>query len=674
MDKLLKVIVALSAIDKMSSVIKQATTNSISDIDKLKKSSADAFGKGSSMLAAGAAITASLAPAVSAFSQLEDANTELKAAMMDSNGNVGKDFEAMTKLAEQLGDKLPGTTADFDHMFEVLKNNGIESATILNGVGKSAAYLAVAIKKPYEDAAKFAAKMKEATGVADSEMMGFLDTIARIKNVGVDTDEMQYAFGRSAGALKLMGLQGLEASKGVAAVYAQLVRAGMSGETVGTGFSTVLNSLLDPKKYTAFKQAAAGLGVDMVMFEKGKFLGMENFIKQLDKLKQFSAGQRAGIVNALTGGGQDAAMLQTLINNGVGGLNRMNEQLRNQADLNTKVEARLKTLNLIWEATTGTIENMFAALGSGFAPELKKVADLFGRLAGMTKTFLSTNPEFAKFIGLTIAGMGALLSIAGVINLVRGAFLMLNVVMAANPFILVAMIAIAAIALVYAYWGKIAPWFKRLWESVKKAFFAAIEGIKFALLNFTPVGLIFQHWEKITGFFGNLFERVKGIFVGLFNWTMGLGTRFFNAGANIVKSIWNGIKSLAHKPIEAIRDITKKMRDYLPFSPAKEGALRDLHKVKIVETIAQAIKPMPIVKAIQSVTNQAGAKFGISGTSAPKPVFAGGGGSGGITVNFHPTINGGGDPQSVMAEIRKFMPTLVREIDKERERKERKKY
>jgi len=674
MDKLLKVIVALNAVDKMSGVFRKATSDSLSSIDKLKKASEGAFGKGSKMLGAGVAVAASLAPAITAYADLEDANSQLKASMMDANGNVGADFEKMTRLAEELGDKLPGTTADFDLLFETLKNNGVGTQTILNGVGKSAAYLGVALKMPYDEAGKFAAKMKEATGVADSEMMGFLDTIARVRNVGVDVNEMQYAFGRSAGALKLMGLQGLEASRGVAAVYAQLIRAGMSGETVGTGFATIMNSMLDPKKYNAMKGAAAKLGVDLKMFDKDKFLGIENMVKQLDKLKSLSAGQRAGIVNALTGGGQDSAMLQTLIDNGLSGLQKMNAELKNQADLYTKVAAMLQTLHSIWEATAGTISNMAAALGAGIAPELKRVGDLFGNAASGIKTFLSNNPSFAKFIGLTITATGVLLSVIGVINLMKSAFIALRVVMATNPFILAAMVAIMVIAAIYSNWGKISGWFKNLWAKTKQIFFAALDGLKYIIGNFTPVGLIFTHWSKIVAFFTGIFERVKGVFFNLVGFVLGLGSRFFNAGINIVSSIWKGIKSMANKPIEAIRDMTKKMRDFLPFSPAKEGAFRDLHRVKIVETIAQAIKPAPALKAIARVTSEAGARFGIQGGSIPKPNYANatiGGNT--ITVNFTPNISGGNN-RSILEELRREIPQLARMLNRELEKQNRGNY
>src|SRR5690606_2074576 len=67
-------------------------------------------------------------------------------------------------------------------------------------------------------------------------------------------------------------------------------------------------------------------------------------------------------------------------------------------------------------------------------------------------------------------------------------------------------------------------------------------------------------------------------------------TEFFDAGKNIVTSIADGIKSAIGKVTDAISDVTKKVRDFLPFSPAKEGPLRDIMNVRIAESIAEAIR------------------------------------------------------------------------------------
>lgn len=663
MEKAFKVAVILTAYDRMTREIRDAVGKSTSELGKLQKESNELFGKGMAGIAGGAAIMASLAPPVAAFSDLEASSIRLKTSMMDAAGTVGPEFEKVNKLAIQLGNRLPGTTADFQNLFEVMLNNGIPAQTLLDGVGESAAYLAVALKMPYEEAGKFAAKMKEATGVANSDMLAFLDTIAKTKNLGVEVGEMQYAFGRSAGSLKLLGLQGLEASKGVAAVYAQLVRSGLSGETVGTGFASIVNNLLDAKKMEKTNEAAKQLGVSLTFFKDGRFLGIENFIAQLDKLRGFTAEQRASVVNALTGGGQDAQMLQTLINNGVEGYNKIQASMNKQATLNMKVEEQLKTLASIWESTTGTITNMLAAIGAAIAPELKMIADYMGAGAAKMQEFFSENPKLAKFISLVIAGAGALMIMVGVINLVKAAVIAMNVAALANPFVLVAMAAIAAVALIYTYWEPIKQFFIDLWEGIKNVFNMGIAWIK-------------ENWQLLVL---GLINPVAGIGILIVKAIEAFFPELYNAGANIINQIKEGIKSKITEAVEAVSDMTKKMRAYLPFSPAKEGAFKDLHKVKIVETIAHAVKPAPLVNAMRATTMSAM----MAATPVAMPAMAQGSStqqaSGGISITYAPQITLGAGPATPQAEdfqamLKKHSKEIAELIKIELDRQNRRKF
>ncbi len=41
--------------------------------------------------------------------------------MMDANGEVGKSFQDINKLAIGLGNQLPGTTADFQNMMMLVR-------------------------------------------------------------------------------------------------------------------------------------------------------------------------------------------------------------------------------------------------------------------------------------------------------------------------------------------------------------------------------------------------------------------------------------------------------------------------------------------------------------------------------------------------------------------------
>lgn len=91
---------------------------------------------------------------------------------------------------------------------------------------------------------------------------------------------------------------------------------------------------------------------------------------------------------------------------------------------------------------------------------------------------------------------------------------------------------------------------------------------------------------------------------GALNVVTNIGSSFFNAGKNIVTSIANGIKGAIGKVTGAISDVTSKIRSFLPFSPAKEGALRDIMKVRISESIGEAIEKGEgsAIKSMRSLT------------------------------------------------------------------------
>ena len=247
---------------------------------------------------------------------------------------------------------------------------------------------------------------------------------------------------------------------------------------------------------------------------------------------------------------------------------------------------------------------------------------------------------------------------------------------------------IAAVVLMVKYWKPITAFFSKIWGSIKIVFSKSWEWIKGVFIGFwnwlkgwgkwillplapfilMPV-IIIQNWSKITAFFSKLWAGIKGVFNGVINWIKGIGTMFYNAGANIVTSIWNGIKSMAAKPIEAIKNIVKKIRNFLPFSPAKEGPLADLHKVRIIETIVQTMKATPMTRAMQQITGKvAGAGF----------KFAGGGGSGGQLI-YSPIVNLYGsatakDKEDFMMMLKSHESDVMRWLDSVNRSNERKRF
>lgn len=99
--------------------------------------------------------------------------------------------------------------------------------------------------------------------------------------------------------------------------------------------------------------------------------------------------------------------------------------------------------------------------------------------------------------------------------------------------------------------------------------------------------LLYQNWDRVTAFMKGAWTGfcsgimvgvnfVKSGFTAIVSFITGKLEWFRTAGGRIVSTLVEGIKSVAGKPVEAVRAIFTKLRKLLPFSDAKEGPLSDL--------------------------------------------------------------------------------------------------
>lgn len=118
----------------------------------------------------------------------------------------------------------------------------------------------------------------------------------------------------------------------------------------------------------------------------------------------------------------------------------------------------------------------------------------------------------------------------------------------------------------------------------------------------TTVRTTFQNMvSAVRDKINNVRDRVKEGINRALDIVRNIKDKFLKAGKNIVTSIADGIKSAVGKVTGAISDVVSKVRDYLPFSPAKEGPLRDIHRLNFGGPIAQSIqRAMPKVQGMMA--------------------------------------------------------------------------
>lgn len=494
----------ITGVDKLSPALSRMQKN----IRGFKRQ-AEASSKGGLGMAAG--LAAGLTLSMKTYADQENAATGLKVAMMQANGEVGKSFESINKLAVGLGNQLPGTTADFQNMMQMLVRQGIPAENILGGVGKATAYLAVQLKKTPEAAAEFAAKMQDATGTASDDMMGLFDTIQKAFYLGVDDTNMLSFFTKTSSVLQMVNKDGLKAAQGLAPISVMMDQMGMQGESAGNAVRKVIQAGLSVKKVNDVNKVLARqkLGINLDFTDgKGSFGGLDNLFLQLAKLKSLSDVKRTGVMKALFG--DDAETLQVvnaLIDKGKDGYDQVQQKMNRQANLNSRVQAQLGTLTNLWEAMTGTATNGLAAIGSAFSGDAKRITIWLGDLGERFTKFADENPRvirgaFGLAAGLTVLKLG-FMGVGGAIGIVSR-------VLSMSPIgMIVTGIAMAA-GLIISNWDVIGPYFKKLWDTVDP-YFETGWGILKKVFDWSPLGLIINNWGPIVKWFQDMWEKLKPI-------------------------------------------------------------------------------------------------------------------------------------------------------------------
>ncbi|EPG2861733.1 phage tail tape measure protein [Acinetobacter baumannii] len=356
-------------------------------------------------LAIGAVGTAGMAYTLKQYEDAEDAAMGLRVSMMQANGQVSKEYAEINKLANGLGTKLPGTTADFQNMMAVLIQQGISAKAILGGVGEAAGYLGVQMKMPFADAAEFAAKMQDATKTTEKDMLGLMDVIQRSYYLGVDSGNMLQGFAKISAGMKTIKAEGLEGAKAIAPLLVMADQAAMAGEAAGNAYSKIFKSMMDTKGIAkALKDSRTGIQMNFTD-GKGEFGGLPKMFKQLEKLKGLSTEKRLPILSDMFG--NDAETIQALnllIDKGQTGYNEVVAKMQKQADLQTRVNAQLSTLKNLKDAASGTFTSMLALFGEQLAPQFKMLITGFTNVTENVTTWAQKNPELANTIAKVVAG------------------------------------------------------------------------------------------------------------------------------------------------------------------------------------------------------------------------------------------------------------------------------
>lgn len=493
-------------------------------------------GLGVAGVAAGRGMAAPVTAGLGAFAEQETASAQLRASMMQAGGGVAAEFTAINELANRLGDKLPGTTADFINMMTMLRRQGLSAQNILGGTGEAAAYLGVQLRMPVTEAAEFAAKMQDATQTTEGDMMRLMDLIQRTYYLGVDSGNMLQGFTKVGAAMSIIHQQGLQAATTLAPLLVMMDQAGMSGEPAGNALRKVFQLSLDEKKLGKANELLGSMGAGFKLNfsdKSGKFAGLENLYAQLDKIKGIQSDtKRIGLLKTLFGDDAEThQVLGVMMDKGLAGYREVAAKMQAQADLRTRVDDQLKTLANVREAAAGTFTNVLAALGGTMQGDAKALIEWLGSAAAATRGWIEAHPVLVGWLmrltaglALVTAGMGAL---------------MVGIASIAGPFIM----------------GRFALGLLQL-SGLGPLVAGAITSMTTASLGFVAANLpliatlallagsaymVYSNWDGIKGGAIALWSDITLAATNGMEFLFTLPNRAMQAGANLMRGLVNGI-------------------------------------------------------------------------------------------------------------------------------------
>lgn len=478
-------------------------------------------GHGAAALATGTAMGMTTLKPVIEFARAETSVVDLKVSMMGKGGQVRQEFQAISDLATKLGNKLPGTTADFQNMMSTLIQQGMSAKAILGGLGQATAYLGVQLKMPYDQAALFAAKLQDATGTTEKDMMGLMDTIQRSFYLGVDSNNMLGAFSALTPALSVLRKAGLDAANTLAPLIVMADQAALSGESAGNAYRKIFQLSMNSKK---IQKATKGTGLNLNFTDgKGEFGGLEQMYSQLAKLKNLSTEKRLQVLKDIYGDDKETLQaLDIMIKKGIAGYRETQKKMADQAALQERVNAQLGTLGNLWDAATGTFTNAMVNFGEAIAPEIKAITEWIADLSERLGNWAKKNPELSNtlmriaaissivaiaFGGLSLA-VAALLGPMAIMKLIFGVLgVTFGSLLGAVAAILAPLAALAVLGVtIIKLWEPISAFFSGLWQGIMTGLAPVFEAFK----PFAPlIDGISSGVKTLSGWFGDLLEPIK---------------------------------------------------------------------------------------------------------------------------------------------------------------------
>ena len=461
-----------------------------------------------------------------------------------------------------------------------------------------------------------------------------MDVMFAIVDSGLLTfEELASSFPRAAANAAALGIPIEELGAGLAT----LTKTSGSTEQASTAMDAILRSLITPSKglVELYKKWGVESGPEAIK----QFGGLTGV---MDKLREETGGEvtavndlfnnseaMKGILPLLTTGQEDYAAALESTTNATG----MTDEAVKQMSEGSSADLDVLKQNLA---------NLAITIGDTLIPILKQIMDALVPIIQKVSEWVKENPKLVKTILVAVGAVGGLLVTLGPILMVLGSLLTMlpalggafAVLLGPVGLVIAAIAAVIAIGvLLYKNWDTIKEKATAIWNGIANFFtgiWDKLTGIfkdnwdKILMILFPAIGLpilIAKNWGKIMEVLTEIWDKIKSVFSGAWEAAK-------EWGMNLVKGLWEGIKSLSSWIWDKVKGFAKGIFDSIkgglgklwPFSPSEAG-------VDIGEGLAKGIQVGVegalgnVRSAMRDLTGEIAVRPGI-GSTAPAAMGA----------------------------------------------------
>jgi TP901 family phage tail tape measure protein len=546
------------------------------------------------MLKVGAVAGLALGYAIKSAADFEQQMSRFQAATHAS----GQNMDLLREKALQLGrDSAYGAT-EVAKAFAELAYAGASTKEIIQGLGDATVYLAAAGEIPLADASRTLINTMRQFNIPAKDAVNIANELARAANAStIDvtdlTTSLRYA-GPVAAALHIPFRQ-------VAETLAILGNEGIRGSTAGTSLRGILIALTPTSQKAADTMRELGLitadGANQFFTAAGKIKSMSEIAQILqDHTKNLTDEQKK---QAFTTIFQRRAMASALAlaDGGAAAYDKLAKSQQYNTTAQEIMRKKLDNLNGSLKILKSSLETFAITIGEKFQGPLKAAAD---GLRDLTNWFAALPDDVKTGIAWTLAAFVAFLLLGGIlfklgvwtlrayrafktlatgIKIVTTLLSESSVAALTNPYVLLAVVIIAAVAalvLLFVYWNKV-------WSFLMDNKW--LIGVIAILMG--PVSLIL-------------------VLVGLLHWLYDNWDSVWSGIKTVAKAVWDWLKTAASDVTDWIQQawqdvvnfLTKDVPKFFEELPGKiqhglEAAGQAI--INFIEGIPDFIQRLPLI-------------------------------------------------------------------------------